>query len=103
MVDMANVLARRVERSIDWLHLPVPRSRDDDAYYEPLRDLKLQPATSLFLGLVHYTDGAVGTRGRMQAADRVLTNYGIATECGLGRRAGQDIIRLLEIHAEAAK
>lgn len=102
MVEMANALAQSVERPIDWLHMPVPRGRDDDAFFEPLRDLKLQPSTALFLGLVHYTDGLDGTRRRMQAADRVVAGYGIATECGLGRRVNQDIIELLRIHAEAA-
>jgi hypothetical protein len=102
MVAMANALAERVQRPIDWLHVPVPRDRSDDAYFAPLRDLRLQPATKLFLGLVHYTDGVEGTRKRMQAADRFVSDYGIATECGLGRRVNQDIPELLRIHQQAA-
>jgi hypothetical protein len=102
MVDMANGLAQRVERPIDWLHVPVPRDRSDDAYFAPLRDLKLQPATKLFLGLVHYTDGVSGTRKRMQTADRFVGDYGVATECGLGRRVNQDILELLRIHQRVA-
>jgi hypothetical protein len=102
MVEMANALAQRVQRPIDWLHMPVPRDRADDAYFAPLADLKLQPRTKLFLGLVHYTDGVEGTRKRMQAADRFVTDYGIATECGLGRRVGQDILELLRIHQHVA-
>ena len=44
--------------------MPVPRNRTDDAYFEPLRSLKLRPETELCLGLVHYTDGIDGTKQR---------------------------------------
>ena len=43
MVAVYNALSERVTRPINWLHMPVPRSRDDDAYYAPLRDLRLKP------------------------------------------------------------
>lgn len=42
----------------------MPRSRIDDAYFEPLRGLRLQPGNELCLGLVHYTDGVDGTDAR---------------------------------------
>lgn len=103
MVEIANALASSVTRNVDWLHMPVPRGRSDDAFFLPLKELRMQPATQLFLGLVHYTDGLEGTRRRMQAADRVVSGYGIATECGLGRRGDQDIVALLDIHREAAQ
>jgi hypothetical protein len=103
MVEIANALAAAVTRPIDWLHMPVPRSRSDDAFYAPLKDLRLQSETRLFLGLVHYTDGLEGTRRRMQAADRVVADYGIATECGMGRRVDQDIEKLLRIHKQASE
>ena len=103
MVEIANAIAAAVARRIDWLHLPVPRERKDDAYYAPLSGLKLGPETKLFLGLVHYTDGIEGTRARMAAAGKVVQDYGIATECGLGRRPPETIIELLKIHAQAAE
>ena len=71
-----------------------PRDRDDDAYFAPLTDLKLHPETQLVLGLVHHTDGIEGTRKRMQAADKVVSGYGIATECGMGRRPPETIQEL---------
>ena len=82
--------------------MPVPRDRDDLAYVEPLRDLRMDAHTRLYLGLVHYTDGLDGTRRRMDVASAVYPDFGIATECGLGRRVGQDIPALLRIHAQAA-
>ena len=103
MVEMANALAAGVRRKIDWLHMPVPRDRDDEAFFVPLSDLRLRAETKLFLGLVHYTDGLEGTRKRMQAADSVVSDYGIAAECGLGRRVDQDIIELLQTHKQAAE
>ena len=102
MVDLANRLSAGVARSIDWIHMPVPVERDDDAYFEPLRDLALKPDTTLFLGLVHDTDGVEGTRRRMATAGKYVSGYGIATECGFGRRPAETVGPLLDIHAEIA-
>jgi len=54
----------------------------------------------LVLGLVHYTDGADGSRVRMAAANKYVSNYNIATECGFGRRDPETILKLLNIHRE---
>ena len=102
LVEFANRLSAKIERPIQAIHMPVPRNRDDDAYFEPLSDLKLQPGTRLVLGLVHYTDGVEGTRRRIRAAEKYARDFMIATECGLGRREPNTIPRLLEIHAEVA-
>src|SRR5262247_1126282 len=47
MVDFANRVSRRISRPVQLIHMPVPRNRDDDAYFAPLRDLKLRPETEL--------------------------------------------------------
>lgn len=99
LTEIANGLAERAARPIDWIHLPVPRGRDDDAYFAPLAGLKLHPRTKLFLGLVHYTDGVEGARRRLAAAEKVVGDFGIGTECGLGRRNPATILELLRIHA----
>ena len=91
-----------LKRSLNWISMPVPRNRSDDAYFAPLKNLQLHPDTELYLGLVHYTDGVEGTRGRFQAAQRVVTNIGVAAECGLGRRSPDTIPDLLRIHSEVA-
>jgi hypothetical protein len=98
MVIIANALTAGVRRPINWIHMPVPRDRDDEAYFAPLKGLKLRPETELILGLIHYTDGEDGTRRRMASADRYVKGYGIATECGLGRRDPATIPELLRIH-----
>jgi hypothetical protein len=82
------------------MHMPVPRGRADDAYFAALAGLNMQAETKLILGLVHHTDGAEGGRKRMAAADKYVTDYDIATECGFGRRDAETIPELLQIHQQ---
>jgi hypothetical protein len=103
MVDYANRLAAQLSRPITQIHMPVPRGRSDDAYFAPLKKLKLDPRTRLCLGLVHYTDGVAGTRKRIAVAEKYVRDFGIATECGFGRRDPDTIAELLHIHAEVAR
>jgi hypothetical protein len=98
MVSMANALKSRLAREMTWIHFPVPRDRSDARYFSPLGQLSLSRDTEIYLGLVHFTDGEIGTRQRMATASSHLPNYGIATECGWGRRDPATIEKLLEIH-----
>ncbi|MFI9632664.1 hypothetical protein ACIHAX_08225 [Nocardia sp. NPDC051929] len=91
-----------LERRVDWIHLPVPRSRTDADYFKPLADLVLPSGTDLHLGLVHATDGRAGALARIEAARSVVGEFGIATECGMGRRPAGQISTLLDLHAELA-
>ena len=102
LVEIANGISAGVHRPMAWMHMPVPRDRSDDAYFAPLTGLKLHPETRLVLGLVHYTDGLEGTRKRMQAANKVTTEYDIGTECGMARRPQETILDLLRIQRQAA-
>jgi methionine synthase II (cobalamin-independent) len=102
MVDVANRLSADIKRTIQVIHMPVPRDRNDDAYFQPLARLRLKPETELSLGLVHYTDGVTGTRERLATAERHAKSFSIATECGFGRRDPATIPELLRIHAEIA-
>jgi hypothetical protein len=102
MVAVANALSAHVTRPVNWIHMPVPRARTDDAYFAPLHTLQLQPETEVYLGLVHLTDGVEGTLRRNATAQRFLANFGVATECGFGRRPAETIPDLLRIHREIA-
>jgi hypothetical protein len=62
----------------------------------------LRPETELYLGCMHYTDGIEGTRARLATAREHAHDFGIATECGFGRREPDTIPALLDIHAELA-
>lgn len=101
-VRLANLGVQEAGRRIDYVHMSVPRSRSDDAYFAPLKNADLKNAT-LYIGLVHYTDGIAGTRTRLAAFKRYYDGpSGVATECGLGRRPPeQDLKSLLRLHREA--
>ncbi|MEX2524616.1 MAG: hypothetical protein WD750_06635 [Gammaproteobacteria bacterium] len=102
-VNMTNEAVAVSPRSIDFVQMSVPRHRDDDAFFEPLRDLRTDN-TTIYAGLIHYTDGVEGSIKRLQAFKRYYDGpAGVSTECGLGRRpADQDLIKLLQIHHDVA-
>ena len=102
LTEVANAVSAGLRRRLDWVHMPVPRDRHDDAYYQPLAGLELQESTDLYLGLVHMTDGAAGTARRIAAARKVVSDFGVATECGFGRRPASTVPSLMELHAEMA-
>ena len=101
---MANLIARHVPRPIAWMHRPVPIDRSDDAFFAPLRELRLGPETELYLGLVHARDGVEGTMTRIAAASRVVEPFGIASECGISRgRNPRLALDFIKTYAEAAR
>lgn len=102
LVEVANGISARAKRSIQWIHLPVPRDRSDAAYFAPLRNLKLKPGAELFLGLLHLSDGIEGARKRINAAKTVIDHFGIGAECGMGRRDPSTISEFLKLHRAAA-
>lgn len=98
---IATESARVIERPIDFCHIPVPRECHDDAYFEPLSGWPAD-AGKVFLGLLHHTGGVDATRQRLETAKRYASGFGIATECGFGRRAKDTLPELMRIHREAA-
>jgi len=67
-----------------------------------LRDLD-SGETKLYIGLIHHTDGTAGTLKRVEAFRRHYTgDFGVATECGWGRRKPETIPALMQIHREVA-
>ncbi len=103
LVKVANALTEAVTRPINWIHMPVPIGRDDDAYMAPLQELRLDPDTELYLGLIHHEDGVAGARRRIEAASRFVTSFGVATECGFGRGPRERTGPLLRLHAAVAQ
>lgn len=102
MVDLTNGVAAGLTRDLQWVHMPVPVERDDDAYFEPLNALRIGEETRIYLGLIHDTDGEAGTERRLATAAKYLPSFGIATECGFGRRPPESIGDLLALHARLA-
>jgi hypothetical protein len=102
MVDMANSLGDKIARPINLFHMPVPRDRTDSDYFSALPRFRRRAETRLILGLIHYTDGIEGTRRRLQTAVKYVRDFGVATECGFGRRDPTTVPALMELHVEAA-
>lgn len=99
-VTFANSINAAASRPLAWAHVAVPRDRDDDDYFAPLTDFG--DGTELVLGLIHYTDGVDGAQRRMAAASNYVNDFGVATECGFGRRPVETVVPLLELHATVA-
>ena len=102
MVEMTNAIVVGVKRPIQFVHMPVVKARTDDAYFAPLKNLKLRPGTELYLGLIHHND-AGGDRARLDAARRYARVDGIGTECGMARGDPARLPALLTAHAKAAE
>jgi hypothetical protein len=102
MVEFGNALFAAIDRPVNWIHMPVPRDRDDVEYFAPLRKLQRPVGTELYLGLVHLTDGLDGARRRLSAAEQVVEDFGVATECGFGRRPPESVPALIELHRDVA-
>jgi hypothetical protein len=101
-VEMANRISGAAERSVQWYTMPVPIDRDDDGYFAPLDHLALDGGTEIYLGLVHHEDGLEGSQRRADAAKRHLADFGVCTECGMGRKPREAIRPLLEIQRDLA-
>lgn len=98
LVMVANNIAKGINRELDWIHLPVPKDRSDEDYFKPIKNLNLPDDTQLFLGLVHYSDGIDGTIKRIDTAKKFIHEFGVATECGFGRRSQETLEKLMQIH-----
>ena len=99
MVRLANRVVELTARRIDWVHLPVPIDRDDEGFFAPLAGLTADRIGRVYLGLAHEQDGAEGARRRIAAARPWLADFGVSTECGLGRRKPEVARALLDLMA----
>ena len=106
LVEMMNGIVTATRRRIDFLHIPVPRDRTDDAYYAPLEDFRrpsgAKGGTKLYLGLLDHDDEA-GDRARVAAAGRHVGEFGLSAECGWGRTEPGRLPGLLKGHRLAAE
>ena len=100
LVRLANAVVR--PRAPAWLHMPVPIGWTAPPAYAPLAALALPAQTHVYLGLVHLADGVEGARRRIALAERSVARFGVATECGWGRRPRESVSELLRLHAELA-
>lgn len=102
LVELMNGIGSAVKRRLDFLHIPVPKPRSDEAYFAPLRGWKKRPETRLYLGLLHHNDEA-GNAARAAAARKFVAEFGVASECGWGRTDPTRLEGLLAGHRAAAQ
>ena len=95
IVALANGLSRHVQRRIDAIQAATVAAWTKRAHWQPLADLALEADTEVFLGLLHAEDGAVGARARAAVAAEFLPEFGISTECGLGRHSAEQLEAVL--------
>jgi hypothetical protein len=109
-VDLVNAVSSGTQRRLNFVSFTVPQGRNDSAYFEPLSGLTTGADTELYFALVPYhpDDQAPGTTAeQIEHIDAALIDspagarhWGICTECGMGRVAGPDVPRLLDLHSK---
>jgi len=102
-VQVANAVSASAGRAVSWLSFTVPQNRGDAEFFAPLADLEVPPATELYLALVPYhpDDQAPGTTAeQVRVIDELLgaREWGICTECGLGRAQREEVPALIDLH-----
>ncbi|MFT7586886.1 MAG: hypothetical protein ACI9EW_003325 [Cellvibrionaceae bacterium] len=101
-VGLANDIAASLTRPMNFIHMPVSNPTADRAFFAPLADLKLSLETELYLGLLQPKD-AENDQRRIKFAKQIVPNFGIATECGWGRKDSAAVPHVLDGHAQAMK
>lgn len=109
-VAFINAVVSATKRSLNWASFTVPQARSDAAYFDPLSELTVTPETELYFALVPYhpaeqPDGVTAEQvGQIDAAlarsSAGPREWGICTECGMGRVAAEDVPGLLDLHRE---
>jgi hypothetical protein len=105
-----NAVLKAANRTVNWFSFTVPQGRGDEDYFAPLRDLQAGQDTELYFALVPYypDDQPPGTTAeQVRLIDAALAQsssgsreWGICTECGMGRVASGDVPTLLDLHRE---
>ena len=100
-VRMANLAIANSGRRTDWVHVPVPIARNDDAYFAPLRDLRPADA-KVFLGLVHL-QMASRARLRGRAPLAVIWLASVSDRMRTRPASTRTLAEVLGIHREVAR
>jgi hypothetical protein len=109
-VRVVNAVTAAAHRTIGFVSFTVPQDQRGEGYFAPLAELAADPATELNFALVPYhpDDQAAGTTGEqarlidaaLAAGPSAGRDWGICTECGMGRVAREDVPGLLDLYRE---
>jgi hypothetical protein len=101
LADLMKGIGDFVRRPVEFIHIPIP-THATAAFFAPLRNWRRPEGTSLYLGLLQFSDEA-GNRARIEAARRVVDDFGVAAECGFGRTDPSRVPMILAGHRAAAQ
>jgi hypothetical protein len=95
---------------VSFVSFTVPQYQREDGYFAPLAQLTADPGTELNFALVPYhpAEQAPGTtNAQVSLIDAALAaspgggrDWGVCTECGLGRASRDEIPALLDLHGQ---
>jgi hypothetical protein len=95
-VMLANAAIANAGRKVDWIHLPVLDTIEDD-FYAPLKNIQPQGAR-IYLGLIHNMQTFAE---RLEVARKYLADFGLGAYCGFGRMPAAALPGVLKDHLEA--
>ena len=109
-VRVLDAVAAAAGRVVSFVSFTVPQYQRQESYFAPLTGLTADPGTELNFALVPYhpADQEPGTTGdQVRFIDAALAaspggsrDWGICTECGMGRVDREDIPVLLDLHRQ---
>ena len=107
---MLNAVTAAAGRTVSFVSFTVPQDQRAESYFAPLAGLATGPDTELNFGIVPYHPGdqAPGTTGdQARLIDAALADspggtreWGICTECGMGRAGREEMPVLLDLHRQ---
>jgi hypothetical protein len=107
-VRVVNAVAATAGRPLSFVSFTVPQYQRAESFFAPLAGLATGPGTELNFGIVPYhpADQAPGTtEDQVRLIDAALAaspggrrDWGISTECGLGRAPREEMPVLLDLH-----
>ncbi|MEM7113360.1 MAG: hypothetical protein AAF614_13070 [Chloroflexota bacterium] len=101
-VGLANSIQAALTKQMDFIHLPVSQKTADLPFFAPLANLTLSASTEIYLGLLQPKDPD-NDQARITAAQQVLPTFGVATECGWGRKQPETVPQVLAVHQAAVQ
>lgn len=104
-VQMMNAVSGRARRPVSWFSITVPQVVRGEEYFAPLADLRVDDATELYFALVPYHPaeqpaGTTEQQARLIDARLGEREWGICTECGMGRVDREDVLPMLDSYRE---
>ena len=109
-VGVLNAVVAAAGRPVSFVSFTVPQYQRDESYFAPLTELTASADTELNFGLVPYRPGEQvpgTTADQVRLIDAALAaspggsrEWGVCTECGMGRAGRQEVPVLLDLHRQ---